>query len=216
MSYLPKPGNEFELVPAGTYLSVCYRLLDLGSQKQIDTFHGNREVERHKIMISWEIDSDQPMKDGRPFTIHKRYAWSVHEKAGLRKDLEGWRGTPFKDSDFGPKGFNIRKVLGTPCMLNIVHATPNDKTYANIASVSALPKAMRPIAAEYILKNEQVYVWLQEGLFDQEAFDSLGDGLKAVIMASPEYVQLTSVPGKPTHNIDGTARVDGMNDEIPF
>lgn len=104
--HLPQPSDaEFELAPAGTHIAVCYRVIDLGTQET--TFKG--EVKhQHKILISWEIP-DEKMKDGRPFTIGKRYTWSMSEKANLRNDLESWRGK-FTAADFGPNGFKIGRA----------------------------------------------------------------------------------------------------------
>jgi hypothetical protein len=38
------------------------------------------------------------MKDGKAFSIHKKYTLSSHKKATLRKELEAWRGVPFSDT----------------------------------------------------------------------------------------------------------------------
>ena len=68
---LPKPGEaiEYELPPAGTFIATCYKFIDLGTQK---TVFNNTEKLMRKVMISWEL-ADEPMADGRPFTVNKRY-----------------------------------------------------------------------------------------------------------------------------------------------
>ena len=97
--FIPNPseGGSFTPVPAGSHLAVCYRIIDLGTQKVV--FQNENKFLR-KVMVSWELP-DEKMDDGRPFVISKRYTWSMHEKATLRKHLEAWRGKGFSEEDFG-------------------------------------------------------------------------------------------------------------------
>lgn len=210
MPHLPKPsdGGEFVPPPAGTFPAICYRIIDLGTQET--TFQGERK-EQHKVLLSWELKSDETiMDDGQPMSIHQRYTWSMHEKATLRRHLEAWRGAKFKDSDFGPGGFDVKNVLGKSCMLTIMHNESNGKTYANVASVSKLPKGMT--AGE--LHNKTMLIWLTRDEFDRDAFDELSDGLKMTIKKSPEYNNLSrSGGGAETRAAKGGA---GLDDEIPF
>ena len=74
---------------------------------------------------------DELMEDGKPFIVQQRYTWSMSEKAKLRADLESWRGKAFEERDFGT--FNIKNVLGKPCVLTIVHtrSTPTSRRSAS-------------------------------------------------------------------------------------
>ena len=72
--------------------------------------------------------------------ISKTYTASMHEKAALSKDLESWRGRAFTDEE--RDGFDLKKVLGQPCLLNVIHENKGGTVYANIASVSPVPKGM--------------------------------------------------------------------------
>jgi hypothetical protein len=207
MSYLPKPteGGDFKPCPVGTHLGVCVRVIDLGTQES--TFGGKTNI-RHKVMISWELP-DERMDDGRPFMVSKRYTWSMHEKATLRKDLEAWRGVPFKDSDFGEGGFDIRNVLAKPCLVSVTHDERDGKTYSNVASVSKIMKGMNAPAPE----NEPVLLWLDPETFDVEVFDKLSDGLKDTIRKSPEFraiqASYNSQPDSPNYR-------EELEDSIPF
>lgn len=205
MPTLPAPDDKnFAPVPEGNHIAVCYRVIDLGTQR--GEYQG-KENHRRKVLISWEIP-DEKMEDGRPFTIGQRFTWSMSDKAALRAMLESWRGTAFTDADFGPGGFDIQKVIGVGCMLNVVHAHKNGKTYANIASVAKLPKGMTAPAPE----NRCSFVWLSKEEFMKENFESLSDGLKAIIQGSPEYKSLSD----PEHIVsNGHPEMDdaGM---IPF
>lgn len=189
-------GGDFELAPADTHVATCYRVIDLGTQKV--EFQGEAKFQ-HKIMISWELDV--LMADGRPFSIHKRYTFSSHEKANLRQDLESWRGVPFTPEDMGK--FKLANLLGKSCLIGIVHTTKNGKTYANISSIMKLPKGMTPPA----LVNELLEFDLGE--FNQEVFDKLSNGLKETIRLSPEYAQ--AVGGSKDETVTGH-----LNDDPPY
>jgi hypothetical protein len=68
--YLPAPseGGSYTPPPVGTHLALCYRIIDLGTQKT--TYNGETKT-AHKLMISWELPQER-MDDGRPFAISKR------------------------------------------------------------------------------------------------------------------------------------------------
>lgn len=209
---LPNPGEsgDYTPPPAGTFVGVCYRFIDLGTQKT--EWQGQAKIAR-KIMISWEL-GEELMEDGRPFTISKRYTWSMHEKAVLRHDLQGWRGRAFEPADFGDNGFDTRKLLGVPCILTVTHETKGDKTYANVAGIGKIMKGLDPRP----LVNERVYLSLEPGEFDKAVFDKLSDGIKRIIMASPEYVQLTGAApsqAQPAHG-EPVGLGHQLDDEIPF
>lgn len=178
---LPKnEGGNFEQTPAGTFMARCYRFIDLGSHEQ--TFQGESKGLKRLVMIGFELAGEN-MEDGRPFTIHKRYTWSTHEKANMRKDLESWRGMKFNDSDFGPGGFDVRNLLGVPATLTIVHSEAEGKNYSNIASIG---KAMKGVAMPPQV-NGSVYLSLDPTEFDREVFGYLSEKLQKFIAESPEY-----------------------------
>jgi hypothetical protein len=207
---LPKPGEggEMESVPAGTHVGVCYRFIDMGTQKV--EWQGQIQHKR-KVMISW-LTPDELMSDGRPFSVHKRYTWSMHEKAALRHDLESWRGKAFTMDDFeGPNAFNTKKLIGQPCMLTVTHDSRDGKTYTNVASVGKLMKGVKPGE----LTEPTVYISLEKGEFDQAAFDALKDGLKERIASSPEYQELKGAGKQSLSDDEAYAGVD-PDDTIPF
>ena len=210
MPVVPHPDDKnFTPTPQGNHLATCYRVIDLGTQKT--EFQG-KEKHQHKLLISWEIP-DEKMDDGRPFTIGQRFTWSMSEKANRRQVLESWRGKAFSEDDFGPNGFDIKNLLGVGCMLNVVHAGKNGKTYANIATVARLPKGLKTPA----LINPVVYIWLSKEEFNKNAFDGLTDGLKAIIQASPEFKALSDPERISDEGVPAGPRDDvPLNDEIPF
>lgn len=207
MLTLPPKTQEFALTPAGNHFATCYRIVDLGTQKS--EWQGKTKFQ-HKIMLSWELP-DEMMEDGRPFSMHQRYTLSSSDRATLRQHLESWRGKPFTDEDFG--SFDLGKLIGKSCLLNIVHEESKGKTYANIKSVGALPKGM---PKERTLTNKQVYFSLSA--FDQAVFDELSDGLKAIIATAPEYQELmgASQVNQSVPDAHDAPPLAAYEDDIPF
>jgi len=230
--HLPKnEGGNFEQTPAGTFIARCYRFIDLGSHDQ--TYQGESKGLKRLVLIGFELPTELMTEGeyaGKPFTINKRYTWSTHEKANMRKDLESWRGAKFNDSDFGPGGFDVRNLLGVPATLNIVHSENDGKNYSNIASIG---KAMRGVEVPPQV-NKSAYLSLEKDLFDGNVFDSLSDKLKEFIRDTPEYKRLSgggqksyaeqkgvdsySAPLDPSKDIEraGEREFAPLDDEIPF
>lgn len=206
--YMP-PNNapDFTPPPAGTHLAICYRVLDLGTQQ----IEWKGEAKRqHKIMLSWELP-DERMEDGKPFTVHQRYTFSSHEKAKLRQDLEAWRGAPFKDSDFGPGGFHLSKLLGVPCILTLVHETKNNSTYANIRGIGKIMKGQQTPP----LTNVKLFFSLTPGEFDANMLETLPQRIQETIKKSPEYNELMKEPVSDAQE-EVSGREPALNDDIPF
>lgn len=125
-------------IPQGTYLAVCYMLVDLGMQYSEAFKKSSR-----KVLIGWEVPEETITIDGeeRPRNINKQYTASLNESASLRQDLAAWRGRDFTPEEL--EAFDLRNIVGTSCMINVVHKVKKDgKTFANIQSIMALPKGM--------------------------------------------------------------------------
>lgn len=214
---LPKPteGGDFTPVPAGTWPAICYRVIDLGTQQ---TTYAGEVQEKHQVMLSWELKDDECVmrdgpKAGMPMTMHQTYTWSMHEKSNLRKTLEGWRGKKFSDADFGEGGFDVRKLLGVPCLLSVIHNEKGDKVYANVAGVTKPPKGMQVGT----LVNPTVFIALELEEFDREAFSALPDRIKDKIMDSPEYQRLAHGGGRDAAGDPGPQYEERNYEEtIPF
>lgn len=187
--FAPKPneGGTYTPPPAGSHPAVCRRLIDIGTQ---DSTYKGEKKRAHKILLGWEItDPEIRRDDGQPFIVSQRFTFSMHEKASLRKTLEAWRGVPFKESDFGEGGFDLKLLLNVPCILSIIHKVEDGKTYANIASIMKVPKGMPvpPAVSDYI------YLSLTKERFDRASFLKLSDGLQDTIRKSPEYQAVTGL-----------------------
>jgi hypothetical protein len=187
--YLPKPteGGDFTPPPEGTFPAICYRFIDLGTQTT--AFKGEEKTQR-KIMLSWELkDEETVMDDGTPLSAHRRYTWSMHQRAMLRKHLEAWRGKKFEDSDFGPGGFDARNLLSKACLVSITHTEGNEgRIFGDVASITKMPKGMS--AGQLI--NPPVFLSLEPSEFDKVVFEALSENLKNIIKRSPEYQRLSA------------------------
>ena len=133
-----KGGVDFIPIPEDLHLAICFGIWDLGTQ-----FSERWGKSAHGVILMWEIPGCRAEfeRDGKqvnlPRTISKRYRLSLHKKADLRKDLENWRGRQFTDEEL--KGFDLKKLLGATCQLQVLHNRVDDKVYANIAAITKAP-----------------------------------------------------------------------------
>jgi len=204
-------GGDFKRVPPGTHIARCYRVVDLGTQQV--TYKGDSKLQR-KVMVGWELFGEDeeggPLQtdDGMPLVISKRYTLSLSDKARLRADLESWRGVAFTAEEL--KGFDITNLLGKFCMVNVIHATEGDKTYANIATIMPVPKAMKASLPAGVHEMQAFDVTDP----DMELFEKFYDKLKETIKASTEWRSRENGPTRATANT-GTS-FDDVDSDIPF
>ena len=130
-------GTHFEIIPEDTYTAICCEVIDLGLQE-----NKTYDKVQPKVLIGWEIPELQVEIGGemKPRIYTKQYTNSLNDKATLCKHLVAWRGKQFTEEE--KKGFDVSKLLGVPCLLQIVHEKSGDKTYTNLGSITKLPKGM--------------------------------------------------------------------------
>lgn len=207
-------GGNFKRVPPGAYIGRCYSLIDLGTQTTTGQFG---EKSSHKLRIGWELfgedESGAPLTidvDGRdmPLTISKSYTVSLHEKAALRRDLAAWRGRDFSDDE--AKGFDVAKLLGAYCMVNVTQSESNGKTYSNVAGLTPLPGALKNA------KPAPVHEFVQFDLDapDMAVFDTFHEKLQDAIKASPEWKAKARASNGAEDAKHGEADYD--DSDIPF
>lgn len=182
-------GGNFKRVPAGVHIGRCYSLIDLGTQLTSGQFG---EKMQHKIRIGWELfgedEEGKPLTyeaDGKemPMVISKNYTMSLGDKANLRKDLSAWRGKDFSDEE--AKAFDISKLVGAYCMVNVATSETNGKTYSNVVGLTPIPAALKnakPAGVHAIVK------------FDLDApdlalFNTFHAHLQETIKKSPEWAR---------------------------
>jgi len=208
MAITAKKGEAFEkeLIEAGNYVARCYRMVEIGTVE--DEFLGVKK-NMHKVRIGWELPTElkvfNPEKGEQPSVIDKEYTLSLADKANLRKDLQSWRGKAFTEEE--AEAFDITKLLGVPCMLNIIHVQGKKdptKTYQAIGSVSPMPKGL--VCPPQF---NETFVFDFEN-FDELKFNGLPDFIKEQIVKTPEYKEAIS------QTIEATPFLENNEDDNPF
>jgi hypothetical protein len=109
----------------------------------------------------------------------------MNEKSNLRKDLESWRGRGFTEQEC--KAFDITKLLGVPCMLNVIHKTNNKgNKYATIGSISPIPKGLEcppQVNKSFMLSYAE---------WDHDKFLLLPEWLRKELEETPEFQSILS------------------------
>lgn len=201
-------GTQRELIPAGNYIARCYQMIEIGTVEEL--IMGEKKTLR-KVRIGWELPEElrvfNPEKGEQPCVISQEFTLSMNEKANLRKMLASWRGKDFTEDE--AKCFDISKLLGVPCMLNIIHKpskTDSSKVYEQIGSVSPLPKSVKcPDQINRIIK-------LEYDNFDWGVFDSMPDFIKQKMKGSKEFAAMQQ-PN--VTNVSDQAEHIG-EDDLPF
>ena len=130
------PEERFSTAPEGTFPAVCVDIVDLG---MVENKFDPEAADRLMCRVVWQIDEQDD--SGKPYMVRADYTASLHEKAKLRKVLESWRGRAFTPQELF--GFDLETVVGSGCLLNVVHATGSrGGTFANVGAVMKLAKGM--------------------------------------------------------------------------
>jgi len=202
-------GTPRELIPAGNYIARCYQMIEIGT---VTEFVMGKTVQAKKVRIGWELPTELKIfkqENGeQPLVISKEYTLSMNEKANLRKDLKSWRGKDFTEDE--AKCFDITKLIGAACMLNVIHkpkvSDPNS-VYEQVAGITPMPKGMK--APSQINKN----FILSYDSFDQELFNSLPDFIKTKMQGSLEFDSMKNPHSKTLVDSNGQ---DELINDLPF
>ena len=179
---------ERELIPAGMHLARCYSMIEIGT---IEVDYQGDIKNQHKVQLTWEFPTElrvfDKSKGEQPMVMSKTYTLSMHEKATLRLHLESWRGKGFSEDE--AKGFDITKLLGVSCMINVTHnvSTKGNK-YANISAITPLAKGMTmqdQVNKNFVLsyddfefeKYNSLPQWLREKMAESEEFRKISDAV---------------------------------------
>lgn len=195
-----KGGGDFQPIPEDLHLAVCYGIWDLGTQ-----FSEKWGKAARKVVIVWELPHCRGdfEKDGKkvnlPRAISKRYTVSLHQKAELRKDLESWRGRKFTEEEL--KGFDLKRLLGVPCQIQVLHTKKDDKIYSNIAAITKAPTGTKIVP-----ENPMKFFSFEDGAPIPEGTP---DWIMDLIKHSEEY------HFEPGSHDDGFSDA-GPGEDIPF
>ncbi len=182
MSLIINEGSStsIPLLPEDTYPAVCNMLIDLGDQ-----YSEKFDKTSRQILICWEIPSEK-LDNGESRRLSKTYTASLNSKGNLRRDLIAWRGRDFTLDEL--KAFDLKNIVGAPCMLQIIHRVGQDGVKrAIIGGIMKLPKGM-PVPAltnGYTIfdlddldaeeKISELPEWIQDRIKGSETWKHLAD-----------------------------------------
>lgn len=173
-------SSDYEPVPAGNHVGRVYSIIHIGTLHE-DTAWGPKN--RNKVRITFELPNETKVfKDGdgeKPYSISSTYTLNFGDKANLRKMVEGMYGRQLFDEEAA--AFDVESLMGATALVNVTHTTKGDKTYANIAAVTPVPKGMTVPPAV------NTPTLLNYTNFDERVFAALPDFVKKQIEESDEY-----------------------------
>ena len=186
MAILATSEGVFERtpIPVGNHVARCFSMVEIGTVS--GEYQGVPNKNR-KIRITWELTNETKTytnKEGEEITknhvISKTYTLSTGPKATLRKDLDSWRGQPFTDEQ--AKVFDVTKLLGVPCMLNVISAKSlKGKDYEKIQTIATMPKGFpAPVAVNELFEFNYAE-------FSVEKFLSLPSFIREDMEKTPEF-----------------------------
>jgi len=169
-----------KIAPVGMHLARIYQIIDLGTTEQTGQFGGKKR----KVQVLFELPLEtavfDPNKGEQPFYARNMYTLSMHEKSTLRKDVHSMLGKQLTDAE--AKTFNIFNLIGRECMVNIIHRPSGDKTYANIQTITPVPKGMvcpPAVNPPLVFSTQQP---------DMDVFRSLPEFVQDKIKLSDEFI----------------------------
>lgn len=169
MEYSATETKKYKQASIGTHTGICYMVIDIGTQ--VVSFPGDEDKAVKQIMLGWELP-DELTDDGKPLSIMKTYTLSFNEKASLAKDYKAWT------KETAPKTFNLSKLIGLGCNLNIGHTSGGN---AKVTGVSAL-KASETVP---ILSRDSILFDMRQP--QDKEMSKIPDFIKDKIGNSPEY-----------------------------
>lgn len=192
-------------IEPGTYPAVCYGLIDLGDQ-----LNATYQKWQPKVLVMFELPGETIDLGDGPVSrvISQKYTASLNERSALRRDLAAWRSRDFTDEEL--ECFDLRTIVGAPCLLNIVHREYNGSTYANISGIMKMPKGM-PVSKPT----------LEKIVFDIDndpltMLDDMPEWVAKQIKESPQYKTRTA-PVTDVNNLDIPDESDEYeDDDVPF
>jgi hypothetical protein len=130
-----------------------------------------------------ELNVFNPELGEQPYSVNIEYNHVPYETAKIMKHINSWRGKALSPQEIDD--FDVSTLLEQPCMLTIVHNTSaaNGKTYANIASISGMPKGI-----ECPKQVNPSYTFDYNDNFDMIAMDkNIPQFLQDIMKQTPEW-----------------------------
>lgn len=209
-----KGGQDFDPISVGLHNAVCYAVIDIGTQPS----NSPQFREKNQSVFIWEIPGEriEMVKDGvkksLPRAISSFYTVSLSQKSHLRPMLESWRGRAFTDKEL--EGFNIGKVAGACCQLNITHKLRDGKPIAQISAVVPLPKGQKPFKPENPICVFDLEAFLKSDADDLPA--DIPDWIKGKILQSREWEKDQQERKGAAPERAEAAGTGNLDEDVPF
>jgi len=144
-------GESRPSIQPGVYDAVAYMIAELGTN--MHSYMDEEPKKRETIAIFWEIPELRDAND-KPATITHTYTRTfAGDNARLKKDCEKWRGKPFTPEELA--GFDIEKVLGVSCQLNIGFSSGGKPKIEGVITSKGGPKRIPTVneTKVFVLKD---------------------------------------------------------------
>lgn len=202
-------SKSFEPVPKGNHVARLYQIIHIGTVPT--TWQGETRM-TDKVRLTFELSNERKVfKEGdepKPYSISREFTLSMGKKASLRAFVEGFGGTALHDDE--AYAFDLEKLIGDACLLNVVHTEKDGNTYANIAGASPLPKGMT--APELV--NQAKLIDINSTSFEE--IDALPEFLRDKMKSSEEYEARLRPPVISKEKVIEYPQEDINPDDVPF
>ena len=185
-------GVKRDLPEAGNHPAICVGVIEMGSYLSRD-----KKEYIPKVMFMFELlDEPYEWKDQTTGEVREgrvlasvEYAKFFSTNAGLRKNLESWRGRAFTTEEL--EGFFLGNVIGKKCNVNIIHKVSRlGNPYMKISQLAKYRSDPRFDSLQSI--RDEIVLSLEPGEFKQVLFDALPNTMRENIKGTPEYKKLKS------------------------
>lgn len=130
--YARRKESLFTPAPEGLHVAVCADVWPPWTEERREDWGGGLV---DKTRLVWLVEEINP-KTQKPYEVSQIYTLSLHEKAKLCMHLEAWRGKKFTDEE--KRGFDIERLIGVSCQVQVVHKITDGGTFANVQAVVPL------------------------------------------------------------------------------
>jgi hypothetical protein len=198
-------GGTRQIAPEGAYPARLIQIIDKGTT--LDEKWGSK---KRKVQFVFELPTETAIfkeENGeQPFIVKTIFNLNMGEKSSMRKFIESWAGKKMTDKQAGE--FEIFTLLGKSALVNIAHNGKEDKTYANIMSVSPMPKGMQcPPAYNELLAYDSTE-------HDGEVFGKLPEFIQEDIRKSDEWIARVSKPAKVAAPVYQSSVSDSLDTDL--
>lgn len=198
--------KQFEPASDGLHPAVVYLMVELGVQ---ETKWGPAP----HVEIGWEIADESDVINGeeKPRLVFEHYKLSKDPKSNLAKMLGSMRGKPMADGELN--GFDLKRIIGTPCMVNIVqNEDSNGRIWPNVTSVVPVMKNME----KPTLSSPEAVVTFDIDLDPLSKVDDLPKWLADKIRRSPSYEKRLQKEMETSGKIEELPPEEDLESDLPF